>query len=191
MGSPDRACRTNVGNDHAISAGLAWAHRVEEPHDDDRLLALTVVGQRQELVDGLAARIRPAVFERRTHDQVRILAERHGGVLPVHLGRRKNHGELALLARVLQHDLGAVDVGFDGPHRRFDDELDADRSGQVEHHVGAVDELGREPLVHDRVDRVLEPGSALEVGDVVHGAGREVVDDRDAVSLIEEWLGQV
>ena len=49
---------------------------------------------------------------------------------------------LLLLAGVREHDLGAVDVGLDGAHRALDDQLDADRGGQVEDHVGAVDQLG-------------------------------------------------
>ena len=38
----------------------------------------------------------------------------------------------------------------------LDDQLHAHRGGQVEHHVGAIDELGDERLVEHRVDRVAE-----------------------------------
>ena len=80
----------------------------------------------------------------------------HGRALAVDLGRREDDDQLALLARVREHDLGAVHVRFDRADRRFDDELHADGGGQVEHDVGAIDELGRQRLVHDRVDDVLE-----------------------------------
>jgi hypothetical protein len=49
----------------------------------------------------------------------------------------------------------------------------------VEHHVAAVDQLGEQRLVLDRVDRVVEPVVALEVGDVLDRPGREVVEDDD------------
>ena len=60
------------------------------------------------------------------------------------------------LLACLQHDFGAVDVGLDRVDRRLDDQLDADRGGQVEDDVGAVDELGQQRLVRDAVDHVAE-----------------------------------
>jgi hypothetical protein len=41
-------------------AGLPRPDGVEEPHDDDRELAFFPVRQRQEFVDGLAARVGPS-----------------------------------------------------------------------------------------------------------------------------------
>ena len=79
------------------------------------------------------------MLERRAHHEVGVLAERHGRALAVDLGGREDDDELALLARVRQHDLGAVHVGLDRAHRRFDDELDADGGGQVKDDVGAID----------------------------------------------------
>ena len=51
-----------------------------------------------------------------------------------------------------EHDLGAVDVGLDGVHRRLDDELDADRGREVEDHVARSMSSARTRLVHHRVD---------------------------------------
>ena len=67
--------------------------------------------------------------------------------------------QLLLLVRVPQHDLGAVHVGLDRVHRLFDDLLHADRCGEMEDDVAAVDELGQERLVLDGVDRVAEAGA--------------------------------
>jgi hypothetical protein len=41
-----------------------------------------------------------------------------------------------------EHDLGAVDVGLDRAHRAVDDQIDADRSGEVIDDIGLIDELG-------------------------------------------------
>ena len=95
------------------------------------------------------------------------------------------------LLACFEHDLGAVHVRLDRPDRRLDDELDADGGGEMEHDVGAIDQLGRQRLVHHRVDDVVEAGTALEVGDVVHRTRRQVVDDDHAVALREERLGQM
>ena len=114
-----------VGDHHAVRAGLPRTDGVEEAHDDDRQLAFLPVRQRQELVDRLAARVRPSMLRRRTQHEIRVLAERHVLALAVHLRRRRDDDELLLLVGVLQHDLGAVDVGFDRVHRLLDDQLDA------------------------------------------------------------------
>ena len=103
-------------------------------------------------------------------------------LLPYTSDVEKMTTSLPFLLRVREHDLGAVHVGLDRADRRLDDELHADGGGQVEHDVGAIDELGRQRLVHDRVDHVLEAGTALEVGDVVHRAGRQVVDHHDLMA---------
>ena len=47
---------------HPVLAGLPRPDRVEQPDDDHRQLALLPVGQRQELVDHLAAGVGPAVL---------------------------------------------------------------------------------------------------------------------------------
>ena len=99
--------------------------------------------------------------------------------------------ELLLLVRELEHDLGAVHVGFDRVDRGFDDQLDADGGGQVHDDVRAIDELGEHRFVGDGVDRVVKFGVRLEMGDVVDRPGREVVEGVDLVAAREERLGQV
>jgi hypothetical protein len=72
-----------------------------------------------------------------------------------------------LLVGLLEYDLGASDVGGDGPHRALDDQLDADRGGEVVDDVGLVDQLSDNPGGVARVDRVLELGLRAQVPDVV------------------------
>ncbi len=98
---------------------------------------------------------------------------------------------LPFLRAVLEDDLRAVHVGLDRAHRGFDDELDADGGGEMEHDIGAVDELGRERLVHDRVDHVVETRPPLEVGDVVHRPRGQIVDDHDVMASGEQGVGQM
>ena len=117
-------------------------------------------------------------------DEVGVFAERHVGALAVDLGGRGDEHQLLLLVRVLEHDLGAVDVGLDRVHRLLDDQLDADRRGQVEDDVAAVDHLGEQRLVGHRVDGVGEAGRALQMRDVVDRAGRQVVEDQHLVAVV-------
>ena len=178
-------------DDHAVLAGLARADRIEEPDDHHRQAAFLVVGQRQELVDRLAAGIGPAMLVGRAHHQVRVLAEREVGALAVDLRRRRDHHQPLLLAGLAQHDLGAVDVGLDRGHRLLDDLADPDRGREVEHHIGAIHEFGDERLVAHRADGVAEPRLPLEVRDVGHRAGREVVDHLDVVTSAQQGVCQV
>ena len=65
-----------VRNHHPVLAGLPGPDGIEEPHDDDGQLPFLPVGQRQELVDHLAAGVRPAVLGGRAEHEVGVLAER-------------------------------------------------------------------------------------------------------------------
>ena len=99
--------------------------------------------------------------------------------------------QLLLLVRVLQHDLGAVHVGLDRVHRLLDDQLHADRRGQVEDDVAAVDHLGQQRFVGHRVDGVREAGVALQMADVVDRAGGQVVEHRHFVAVAQQPFGEV
>jgi len=92
---------------------------------------------------------------------------------------------------VRQHDLGAVDVGLDRPHGAVDDELDADSGGQVHDDVGLVDELGDHGVAIGRADRVLEARIALQVADVLHAAGREVIEQMYRVVVLDQQIAQM
>ncbi len=92
---------------------------------------------------------------------------------------------------MLQYDFRAVHVGLDGVDRLFDDQLHANGGGEMEHDVAAVDELGEQPLVVDRVDEVLEPRPAFEMRDVVDRAGRQVVENQDVVALLQQHFGKM
>ena len=63
---------------------------------------------------------------------------------------------------------------------------DAHGSGKMKDDVVAIDQLGQQRLVGERVDHVREFGMRFEVTDIPNGAGRQVVDDIDFVPLIEQ-----
>jgi len=69
-----------------------------------------------------------------------------------------------------QHNFGAMYVRFDSADGRLNNQLHPDSCCKVEHDITLIDQLGREPLVHDRVDHVLESRTALEVKNVVNRA---------------------
>ena len=118
-------------------------------------------------------------------------AERHVGALAVDLGRRRDEDQLLLLVRVLQHDLGAMHVGFDRVHRLLDDQLHADGRGQMKDDVAAVDHLGEQRFVGHRVDRVREARCLFEMADVVDGTGGQVVEHRHLVAVAQQSFGEV
>ncbi len=180
-----------VRNHHPVLARLPGSDGVEEAHDDHRELALLPVGEREKLVDRLAAGVGPAVLRRWSQDQIGVFTERHVLALAVDLGGRGDDDQLFLLVRVLQHDLGAVHVGLDGVDRLLDDQFDADRGGEMEHHVAAIDQLRQQRLVGHRVDEVFEPGPPFQMGDVVDRSGGQVVQDLHLVALIEQRFGEM
>src|SRR6266568_3008824 len=116
-----------VRHHHPVLTRLARTDGVEETDDDDGEPALLPVCEREEFVDHLAAGVRPAVLRRRPEHEIGVFRKGDRRALAVHLRRRRDQDQLLLLARVLQHDFGAVDVGFDRADRRLDDQLDADR----------------------------------------------------------------
>ena len=176
---------------HPVAPGLARPDRVEQARDDRRQPALAPVGDRQELVERLRARVRPPAEARRTHQQVAVLAERHPLALAVDLARRRDEHRPAPPRRLREDDLGAVDVGLDRPHRALDDQLDADGGGEVVDDVGRVDELGDDPLVGSRVDRVFEPARRAQMLDVRHRPCRQIVEHVDLTAARDKRLGQV
>ena len=153
---PRQPLPDEIRNHHAVAAGLARPHGVEEARDDHRQLLLLPIRQRQELVDRLAARVGPPMFRRRSHHEIVVFIERHRRALAVNLRSRRDHDELLLLVGVPQHDLGPVDVGLDGVDRRFDDQLHADGGRKVKDDVAVVDQLGEQRLVGHAVDGVAE-----------------------------------
>src|SRR5262249_51411025 len=72
-----------------------------------------------------------------------------------------------------------------------DDQLDADRGGEMEDDIAAIDQLGEQRLVVHRVDEVLEAGAPFQVRDIVDRSGREVVEDEDLVALLEQRIGEM
>ena len=180
-----------VRDHHPVSTGLTRSDSVEKANDDDRQLPLFPVGQRQELVDRLAARVCPPMLRSRSEHEISVFAERHIIALAVDLGGRSNHHELFFLVGVLQHNLGAMHVRFDRMYRLLDNQLHPDGGCKVEHHVASVDELGQQRFVVDRVDEVFEPGPAFEMGDVVDRSGREIIQDQHLAALIEQRFRQM
>ena len=180
-----------IGDDHAVTAGLPRSHGVEQAGNHGGNLALFPVSDGQELVDGLGAGIAPAALVRRSPHHVVVFAEGNLLRLAVHLGGRGDQHALALGLSQLQHDLGAANVGLDGAHRAVHDQAHAHGRRQVIDDVAQVDQFRHQMRVGDAVDVIGELGMDLEVLNVGDGAGGEIVDDVDLVAQIEVPLGKV
>ncbi len=90
-----------------------------------------------------------------------------------------------------EHDLGPVDVRLDGSHRAFDDQPHADRRRQVKDDVALVHQFGDRRRMMDALDRVMEPGMASQVADIVDASRREVVEHEHFVASLEIRIGQM
>jgi hypothetical protein len=83
-----------------------------------------------------------------------------------------------------------VDVGLDRAHGALDNEVDADRRGEVVDDVGLVDELRDDRRAGARLDRVAEAGVGLQMAHVVDRARRQIVEDVDSVTPGEQVFSE-
>jgi hypothetical protein len=87
--------------------------------------------------------------------------------------------------------LGAVHVGLNGLDGTFDDEFDANGGGQMDDHIGIIDEFGKQLAILDVVEVILHAIGRLEMTDIFDAAGGEVVEQNDAVAAVEKALREV
>src|SRR4029077_15358674 len=87
-----------------------------------------------------------------------------------------------------QDHLRAVDVGLDGAHGAFDDELNADSGGEMDDDVGIVNKLGDELAIFDVVEVILQVAVRFQMANVIHAAGGKIVEEDHAIAACEEAL---
>src|SRR5262245_60411689 len=90
-----------------------------------------------------------------------------------------------------KHDLRAAYIGLDRPDRAFDNQLYAYRRGKVIDHVAQVNEFGHQMIVRHRIQVIMEARQSLDPIDVLHRAGRKIVNDIDLVAAFEVAFGEV
>jgi hypothetical protein len=117
--------------------------------------------------------------------------EREVGVFAVDFGSGSGEDEFAFFAGGFEDALGAVDIGFDGADRAFDDELDADGSGEMDDDVSIIDEFGEELEIFDVVEVIFHLSGRLEVADVIHATGGVIVEQNYAVAAGKKTLRQM
>jgi len=91
----------------------------------------------------------------------------------------------------LDHDLGATDVGVQRLQRLLDDELDADRGGQVDDRVALVYQLVHEKLVQYRSGDEPESWVRRGAGEIGQPPRGEVVERQDVLAALQQRVDQV
>ena len=180
-----------VGQYHAVSAGLAWADGIEQAHDHHRQTFFLPVGEREKLVDGLRAGIAPAPLLRATHHQIVFLGKGDLGRLAVNFRGAGDQHFLFLLAGKFQHRFGALDVVLDRSHRTLDDQPHADGSRQVKYRVGVIDQLRQQMTIENRFDDIVKTAPDFQPLDILNRAGAEVVDHGHRMSCAQEFFGEM
>ena len=180
-----------VGDDHAILAGLAGAHGVEEAHDRHGEAVFHPVCQGEELIQGLGAGIAPAPGAGGAHDGVVFLAEGDAGAFSVDLGGAGEEEGGAVAVAGVQHHGGAPHDTLNGAHRLVDDEAHPHRAGQVVDIVGPGDQLLHQGGVVDGAHVEGEGAPPPKPLQVHQGAGGEVVQDVHLVSLRQQGLTEM
>ncbi len=117
--------------------------------------------------------------------------ERNVGVLAVDFRGGSSEDEFLFLVGGFEDQLGAIYIGLDGLDGAFHDEFDADGGGQMNDHVGIIDEFGEQLAILDIVQVILHAAGRLEMADVFDAAGRKVVEQDDAVAAVEKPLREM
>ena len=179
-----------VRDDHAVGAGLPWAHRVEEPHHDHLGVLLARVAVGDHLAEDLGRRIRPAALLGAPEEAIRLLGEGAHAVLAVDLRSGGVEEADAVSGGRLGDDVAAAHVLEERFERALADQLHPDRGGEMK----APIDLPHQPVDLRRVvGRALDKrGAAIEqVLDVSQVPGREIVQDHDLVAALHERVGEV
>ena len=80
------------------------------------------------------------------------------GAFAVHFGRTGDESRAAIAVGGFEDDFGAMDGGADGSHRLIDDQLHADRGGQMKDGVALAHEDVDGGVILDRAANKLEIG---------------------------------
>ena len=163
--------------------------RIEEPHDYCRQFFLAPVSECQKLVDGFGAGVTPTPFGGCAHDQISVFAKRHFCAQTINFRGRGDQNFLLLLVCQRENDFGAVNIRFDRANRTLYDQLHADRSCQVKDHVALINQLSRNGLVVNALDRVMVARMLFEVANIFNAAGGKIIDDKDFIAALYVCVG--
>ena len=180
-----------IRQDHAVAASLPRTYGIEQAHDDDGKLLFFPVRKREKFVQSLRSGVAPAAFCGGPENEVGVFMERHVGIFAVDFRCGGGENEFALFAGGFQDPLRSVDVGLDGANRTFHDQFHADGGREVDHRVGIIDEFGHQLAVLDVVQVIFHAIEALEMTNVVHAAGGQIVEQHDAIAAVEQPLREM
>ena len=169
-----------VRDDHPVAPGLPRADGVEEAPDDRRQLALLPVGEGEELVDRLRARIGPAALAVGRGPGRR---PRGTGVVALAVDLAGGGDEDRLLFLVAWTSTTSVAWTFVSIVRTGLSTISSTPTAAARWKTASAlsTSSATSGVLVAGVDRVLEAVPVLEVADVVDPARREVVEDVDRV----------
>src|SRR4051812_8756859 len=96
---------------------------------------LAVIGESQKLVDHLARGICPTTLVRRAEEHIIGFGERNAGALSVHLGGARDEHATRVTVRHAKNCFSPQDVRFNRVDWSLDNELYADRGGEMHNDV--------------------------------------------------------
>ena len=176
---------------HAVAAGLSRADRVEESRDDDRQAAFPRIGQGQELVHQLRARVAPPADVRRPDQQIVLLRQTGLRVFPIHLGRRgQQHGDRACAGGIQDRE-GLMQIRFQRVHGRVQHQLHPHGRGQVVDRFSRLRQVRQFTAARDfRLDDS-QTCVRQHRPQVLPATGREIIDHHHALAFGQQPLDQV
>src|SRR6202030_2212528 len=180
-----------IGEDHSVATGLPGANGIEQAGHDDGQLFFLPVGKSEKLIERFGGRVTPAALCGGAKDEIRIFVERNVGILAVDLRSGRGENEFPLLAGGFEDQLRAVYVGLDGLDGAFDDEFDSDSGGQMDDHIGIIDEFGEQLAILNVIQVILHTAGRLEMANVIDTARRKVVEQNNAVAAAEKLFREV
>src|SRR5579859_565555 len=190
-GSPIERPLHKVGENHSVAPGLSRADRIEKTDNNYGLFLLLPVRKSQKFIEGLGSGVAPTPLRGGAENKVRILMKRHVGVFPVDFGSGGDQNEFLLFGGRFQNHLRPVDVRFNRPDGALHNQLHADRGGQVNDNIGVIHQLRQHLPVFDPVKMIFQAVGALQVADIFHAAGGEIIEQHHLLALFQQSLGEM
>ena len=85
----------------------------------------------------------------------------------------------------------AVHVGLDRSHGTFHNQPDAHCCSQVRDDVSLIHQFREKLPVLDRLEKIMHPVEFLQMADILHAAGGQIVHQQDFIATFQQALGKM
>ncbi len=179
------------GHDHAIAVRLPWTARVEATHHCHGQSTLSMVGQSQGLIGGLAGSVGPAQHVRCAEPEILLLGKRFSAAPAVDLATREDHCSLTRPGGFLEQDHRALQIVQETFECLAHDSADAHMGSEVVDDIGLGDEFPGAVGITDVTNLKAEEGMAPGNKQIALASRGQVVKSAHVVAAGQQHFDQM